>query len=64
MKRVIPRASTRYYLGIPVMIEAGDEVQVRYEGGFEVIDGWVWATWPDGRRFKHWAEQLREEPWG
>jgi hypothetical protein len=67
MKRVqtvVPKAITRYYLGIPVTIEVGEQVQVRYEADLEVIDGWVWATWPDGRRFKFWADQLRPEPWG
>jgi hypothetical protein len=41
----------RYYLGIPVKPIGEPE------------DGWQWAVWPDGRKFKHWADQLREEPW-
>jgi hypothetical protein len=45
---------TRYYLGIAVRVDPDTEA----------ADGWMWATWPDGRRFLHWAEQLREEPWG
>lgn len=28
----------------------------------EVTDGWQWARWPEGKEFKHWAAQLREEP--
>jgi hypothetical protein len=40
----------RFYLGVPVDI-------TRSAG-----TGWVWATWPDGREFKHWAEQLTETP--
>lgn len=43
---------TRYYLGIPVEVE-------RFFG-----DGWTWAEWPDGRRFKHWAGQLETTPRG
>jgi hypothetical protein len=43
---------TRYYLGIVVHAEA------------QIVDGWQWAIWPDGRRFKHWADQLKETPWG
>ncbi len=43
---------TRYYLGIKVTAEPADS------------EGWAWATWPDGRRFRHWAPQLRVTPWG
>ena len=43
---------TRYYLGIAVWAEPTD------------AEGWAWATWPDGRRFKHWAAQLLLTPWG
>lgn len=42
----------RYYLGIPVF-PYGD-----------VEEGWQWAEWEDGRCFRHWADQLRPEPWG
>jgi hypothetical protein len=41
-----------YYLGVPVEIDS------------DVVDGWVWAAWPDGRPFKFWADQLMLEPWG
>lgn len=41
----------RYYLGIAVELVGEPE------------GGWQWARWPDGREFKHWADQLREEPW-
>jgi hypothetical protein len=44
---------TRYYLGIPVEVEPHPEEP-----------GWVWADWPDGRRFKHWSAQLEMTPWG
>jgi hypothetical protein len=44
----------RYYLGVQVRI-----VFVR-----TTEPGWVWAVWPDGRRFKHWAAQLHDRPWG
>lgn len=47
-----PNGRRRFYLGIEVI---PDE---RIEGG------WVWAIWPDGRRFQHWAEQLKATPWG
>ena len=43
---------TVYYLGIPVEIDS------------DVVEGWVWAVWPDGRPFKFWADQLMLEPWG
>lgn len=42
----------RYYLGVEVQVEPADQ------------EGWAWAKWPDGRRFKHWADQLKTEPWG
>lgn len=45
---------TGYYLGVAVTVDPGEPV----------VDGWVWATWPDGRRFKHWAEQIKTVPWG
>ena len=41
-----------YYLGVPVEIDS------------DVVDGWVWAVWPDGGPFKFWADQLMLEPWG
>lgn len=44
---------TRYYLGIPVEAEPHPEPGT-----------WVWATWPDGKEFRHWADQLEETPWG
>jgi hypothetical protein len=44
-------SATRYYLGIEVQAEPA-------------IDGWAWATWPNGKRFRHWAAQLRITPWG
>lgn len=47
---------TRYYLGIEVEADDFDPIF----GG----DQWVWATWPDGRRFLHWGDQLEEKPWG
>ncbi len=47
---------TRYYLGIPVQAEDFDP----FFGG----ERWVWATWPDGRCFKHWGDQLELTPWG
>lgn len=46
------RSMTLYYLGIPVKVEPYPEPE------------WVWATWPDGREFKHWTEQLKTTPWG
>lgn len=52
-------AMTRYYLGIAV--EPLDDAP---EGWPPAPEGWKWARWPDGREFLHWAEQLREEPWG
>lgn len=42
----------RFYLGTPVLPVSPTE------------DGWIWAEWPDGRRFKHWEAQLLETPWG
>jgi len=45
-------SSQRFYLGIPVTPLGEPDA------------GWQWARWPDGREFKHWADQLREEPWG
>lgn len=45
-------SSQRFYLGIPVSPLAEPD-----------SEGWQWARWPDGREFKHWADQLREEPW-
>jgi hypothetical protein len=42
----------RYYLGIKVIAEPTE------------ADGWAWATWPDGRYFRHWADQLKVKPWG
>lgn len=47
----------RYYLGVAVEVDEAEWRELRGR-----ID-WVWATWPDGRRFKHWSEQLRPEPW-
>lgn len=44
-----------YYLGIPVE-------PVMPLDGRRCPEGWVWARWPDGREFLHWAEQLRPEP--
>lgn len=44
---------TRYYLGT--------EVSALRQA--ESPPGWVWAMWPDGRWFLHWAEQLLERPW-
>lgn len=44
---------TRYYLGIPVECEPHPEP-----------GSWVLATWPDGREFLHWSDQLLETPWG
>ena len=45
---------TRYYLGSPVIPLRQATAPV----------GWVWAMWPDGRWFLHWADQLTETPWG
>lgn len=42
-----------YYLGIPVEVERLSE-----------DPGWVWAWWPNGRCYKHWAGQLKATPWG
>lgn len=44
-------SEVRHYLGIRVVLDS------------RVEEGWVWAVWPDGRRFKHWAAQLTLEPW-
>jgi len=44
---------TRYYLGIRVWAEQR----------VGTPSGWIWAQWPDGRWFLHWAEQLQETPW-
>lgn len=46
------RVETRFYLDVEVQAEPPDR------------DGWAWATWPDGRRFRHWAAQLTTTPWG
>lgn len=46
---------TRYYLGIPV------EPLVRHTARGR---NWVYARWPDGRIFLHWADQLEKTPWG
>ena len=52
---------TRYYLGIRLDIDPDE-----YAAGTADMakPGWVWATWPDGRRFLHWSDQLTLEPWG
>jgi hypothetical protein len=46
---------TRYYLGIKVDVIPPTT---------SLEPGWVWAWWPDGRCFKHWADQLETTPWG
>lgn len=42
----------RYYLGVKVIASHVEP------------DGWCWAEWPDGRRFRHWHDQLEVTPWG
>ena len=27
-------------------------------------DGWLTCRWPDGKTYRHWAEQIKAEPWG
>jgi hypothetical protein len=50
----------RFYLDIPVvcldLVASGEETEPPAEG-------WIWAQWPDGRRFQHWADQLTATPW-
>lgn len=46
------RAVVGFYLGRPVE-------PVRDHG-----DGWLSCRWPDGRVYRHWAEQIKVEPWG
>jgi hypothetical protein len=48
----------RYYLGVRV------EAEVPIGQNWFPTQGWVWAVWPDGRRFKHWAGQLLATSWG
>lgn len=46
----------RYYLGV--------KVEPLGRSFFREMAGpWRWARWPDGRRFLHWEEQLRQERW-
>lgn len=42
---------TRYYLGVKVTTCS------------VARNGWQWAEWPDGRKFKFWADQLKKTPW-
>jgi hypothetical protein len=43
---------TGYYIGI--------EVELLEEHG----DGWVSARWANGKTYRHWATQIKTEPFG
>lgn len=52
---------TRYYLGVAVELDPDEYA----DGTADMAHpGFVWGTWPDGRRFRFWSEQLRVVPWG
>lgn len=40
-----------YYLGVRVAVEA------------DLGGGWCSARWPDGKVWRHWRTQIKQEPW-
>lgn len=53
--------TTVFYLGVPIEVETYQLHAMRR--GWRPA-GWIWATWPDGRRFRHWTPQLTTTAWG